>query len=93
MSISTEGKLTIGFRLQNECGDMFSQDSTLEVFDDLGDTDFDVIGDQLNCFLKQCGYYRPNDNIFMESLTDEEYDAVAEFLEKFREEKKSCESQ
>lgn len=86
-------KLTIGFHLVNEGGDKFSSESTLEIFHDLGDTDLSVIGDQLNSFLKQCGYIRYNDHILMEDLTDEEHDALADFLDELREEKKSCVSQ
>lgn len=88
-----DDKLTIGFHLVNEVGDKFSSESTLEVFHDLGDTDLSVIGDQFNVFLKQCGYVRRNDHIFMEDITDEEYEAIADFLDDLREEKKSCVSQ
>lgn len=82
-------KFTIGFQLENEFGELFTQSSTVEVFRDLGDTDISVIGEQLNCFLKQCGYVRRNDNIFMEDVTDEEYDALADYLEELREDKKN----
>lgn len=88
-----ENKLTIGFHLVDECGKEFSNESTLEIFRDLGDTDLSVIGDQLNSFLKQCGYVRYNDHILMEDITDEEYEALADFLDELREEKKSCVSQ
>lgn len=52
-------------------------------------TDLDVIGRQFNIFLNQCGYVRHNDNIFMEDITDEEYEAIADFLEELREGKKN----
>ena len=58
-------KLTIGFNLETEFGDKYSQYSTMSVCYDLGDTDLSVIGDQLNCFLKQCGYIRSNDHMLM----------------------------
>ncbi len=86
-------KLTIGFSLEDACGNKFSQESTLEVYTDLGDTDLTVIGTQLNSFLKQCGYVRLYDNIFMESITDEEYDALTDYLKQLREEQASCTSQ
>ena len=88
-----ENKLTVGFHLENEFGDKYSQESSVEVFTDLGETDLSVIGEQLNCFLKQCGYPRKHDNILMEDITDEEYDALAGYLDELREEKKSCVSQ
>ena len=77
-------KISIGFQLENELGELYTQGSTVEVFRDIGDTDITVIGEQLNCFLRQCGYVRRNDYIFMEDVTDEEYDAIADYLEKLR---------
>ena len=49
-----------------------------------------MIGQYLNTFLVQCGYPR-RDNIFMESLTDDELEAVAYFLEDYRLDKKNKE--
>lgn len=80
-------EITIGFDYTGECGDSYSATSTLASFPDIGESNIDVIGRQLNCFLRQVGYYRPNDNILMESLSDDEYDAVVEFLENYRSDK------
>ncbi|MDO4841719.1 MAG: hypothetical protein Q3982_03470 [Phoenicibacter congonensis] len=82
-------KITIGFHYVSEFGDSYDSSSTLEVFTDLGDTELSVIGEQLNAFLIQIGYFRKNNNIFMEDLDDEEYDAVADFLADYREKKES----
>lgn len=79
-----QNKLTIGFNFENEFGCKFSATTTREVFHDLGEDDVSFIGDQLNSFLRQCGYYRKNDHIFMEDVTEEEYDALADFLDWFR---------
>ena len=84
-----ENKITIGFTLIDEMGDEYSASSTCQVFEELDETALDVIGTQLNSFLKQAGYVRKNDNILMESLSDEEYDAVTEFLIKYREDNKN----
>lgn len=73
-------QITIGFTLEDRCGNVFSQSSAVEVFEDLGETELDVIGTQFNTFLKQCGYTRYNDNILMEDLSDEEYDAMVDYL-------------
>lgn len=81
------GKITIGFNFVNEFGDQFSQSSTVEVFSDLGETELTVIGEHLNCFLQQCGYIRTNNNILMEDLSDEEYEALDDYLDELREEK------
>lgn len=91
--MGNDNNLTIGFYLENEFKNSYSQKSSVEVFYDLGETELDVIGKQFNIFLKQCGYVRHNDNIFMEDITDEEYEALTDFLGELREEKKSCKSQ
>lgn len=82
-------KLTIGFNFENEFGDKFSATTTAQVFNDLGETDIDFIGDQLNIFLKQCGYARKNDHIFMEDLTEEEHDALLDYLYGLRDAEKN----
>lgn len=78
-------KLTIGFRLEDENGGRYTQNSTFEVFAELGETNLEAIGRQLNCFLKQCGYARKNDLIFMEDITEDEYDELLDCLCDIRE--------
>ena len=80
-------KITIGFSFENEFGDCYDSSSTLDVLTDMGDTELSVIGEQLNAFLIQIGYLRENGNIFMEDLSDEEYDAVSDFLAGYRNKK------
>ena len=82
-----ESKVTIGFHHVEECKNEFKNESTVEVFYSLGDTNLSVIGTCMNNFLRQIGFYRHNDNILIEDLTDEEYDAVVDFLEQYREER------
>lgn len=79
-----EPKITISFGYSDEFGNSYSQSSTVGVFHDLGERELDVIGEQLNTFLSQCGYIRKNDNILMEDLSDEEYEALADYLEELR---------
>lgn len=79
-----ENKIRIRFELVDENGNRYCSDSAVEVFRDLGETDLDVIGEQFNVFLKQCGYYRKNDHIFMEDITEEEYDALSDYLNELR---------
>lgn len=79
-------KITIGFHYVDECRNEFKNESSVEVFYSLGDTTLSVIGTCMNNFLRQVGFYRHNDNILMEDLTDEEYDAVVDFLTQYREE-------
>ena len=82
-----QNKLTIGFILESEFGDKFSATTTASVCHHLGDTDIDFIGEQLNAFLKQCGYIRENDYIFMEDVTEEECMALSDYLAELRQSK------
>ena len=80
----SDNKLTIGFSLEDEFGNKYSATTSSEVLVDLDYTDIDFIGEQLNIFLKQCGYSRKNDFIFMDSVTEEEYDALSDYLNELR---------
>ena len=84
----SDNKLTVGFSLEDESGNKYSATTSADVLVDLGYTDIDFIGEQLNTFLKQCGYKRKNNYIFMESITEEEYDALSDYLNKFRQQDK-----
>ena len=78
-------KLTVEFKLTNELGDEFSLTTKAEVSEDLYGSDLDFIGEQLNIFLKQCGYIRNNDCILMEDLTEDERYDLSCTLDKLRE--------
>lgn len=82
-----ENQITIGFRMKDTNGGEYTQESTVEVFFDQGEDELQVIGRQLNCFLRQVGYFRHNDYILMEDLTEDEYEAAEEFLGEFRKER------
>ena len=82
-----ENKITIGFNYGDEEGSIYSSCSTVPVFPSLGERPIDVIGEQMNHFLRQMGYIRPNNNMLMEDLSDEEYDAVCCFLSELRNQK------
>ena len=77
----SEHKITIGFNIKDEFGNEYRSESTEGLYDE---SDLDFIGRQLNTFLSQCGYCRPNSTIFMESITGEEYDAIDVFLTQYR---------
>ena len=79
-----ENKITIRFEYTDEFKNHYSQESSQQTFPDLGVDSINIIGEQLNIFLKQIGFYRKNDCIFMEDITEEEYGALADFLERYR---------
>jgi hypothetical protein len=79
-----ENRITIKFEYTDEFQNHSSQESSRQTFPDLGVDELSIIGEQLNIFLKQIGFYRKNDYIFMEDITEEEYSALADFLECYR---------
>ena len=79
--------ITVGFKFVDEFNNAHTAESTVEVFPDLGESDLDIIGRQLNAFLIQVGFVRHRDTIFMEDVTDEEYDFLAQAIEDYRESK------
>ncbi len=87
--MENENKLTVRFELEDGFGNKHSATSTEEIFYTLGDRDALFIGRQLSAFLKQCGYNYKNGYIFMEDITEDEYDELADYLEEYRENKKS----
>ena len=82
--LKMDGKITVGFSFENEFGDKFSQSSTFDIAYDCGENDADKFGMQFNNFLRQCGYFRNNDYIFMEDVTEEEKDALSQYLYELR---------
>lgn len=76
--------LTLGFNLTNEFGYEYSMKSKKEVTSDIYENDLDFFGENFNLFLKQCGYYRKNDYIFMEDVTEDEYEALSGYLRELR---------
>lgn len=81
----SDNSIKIRFELETAFG-QYSQESQFKVFTDLGDTEVGCIGEQLNTFLKQAGYIRRNDYIFMEDVTEDELEALEDYLHSLREE-------
>ena len=79
-----ENKIRIRFELTDLNGYNYINESTVEVFSDIGETELSVIGEQLNALLKQCGYVRKNDYILMEDINEKEYDTLTDYLHKLR---------
>ena len=85
--MAESSKIKIGFTYTDHFGDEYSASSLVEVFDELGETDLDVIGAQLNAFLIQIGYPRENSHILMDDLTEDECEALHGYLQELRERK------
>lgn len=74
-------KIRIRFEFTDEFGDEYASESYVSKTDR---RELEIIGEQLNSFLRQAGYVRNGDNILMESLTYKELEAVEEFLDEYR---------
>lgn len=81
-------QIVIKFELEHYIGESYKAESTLTISPEFGDTEIGLMGNQFNIFLKQCGYNRERDYLFMEDVTEEERDALSEFLEIYRAGKK-----
>ncbi|MDO4562201.1 MAG: hypothetical protein Q4C12_00045 [Clostridia bacterium] len=79
-----DATITTVFELADEFGNHYRSESTAEIVKSVGETKLDFMGEQFNIFLKQCGYVRKNDYIFMEDITEDEYIAISEFLSELR---------
>lgn len=88
-----ENRITIKFEFIDEDGSHFSSSSELNVFEDFGRSAIEMIGEQLNTFLRQLTYSRPNNYIFMEDVNEEEYDAIDDFLRDYRNKHTASEEQ
>lgn len=82
--VENSNKITISFSLDDHFGNKYSSSTTSEIFHELGESEIDFIGEQLNIFLKQCGYYRKNNQIFMKDITEEEWSAIDDYLTDLR---------
>lgn len=77
-------KITVEFAYTNEFGDNYEAKSTF-MPTDAGE--LEDLGGAFNNFLRQLGFIRKNEHILMKDLTEDELDAVEEFLNDLREEK------
>lgn len=80
----TNGKITVGFRYADSFDNSFSSNSTIDMSGNVYESDIEYIGEQLNNFLRQCGYVRKNDFIFMEDVNEEEYMVLTDCLTELR---------
>lgn len=79
-----EDRIRIKFELTDMNGNNYVSETTTEIYFSIGDTELSTIGEQLNAFLRQCGYIRKNDFMFMEDITEEECEALEAYLKEYR---------
>lgn len=77
------------FEFDDENGNTYSLENKVRIYTDFGDSDRDELARALNIFMQQIGYgwFYNKDMIFLESVTESEYEALLEVLENMREER------
>ena len=84
IATDTDGRVSLRLEFTNEFGSNFVQETTRKVNYDVGETEMLFFGEYINNFLRQIGYFRSNDYMLMEDLTEDELDAVTDFLIDYR---------
>ena len=85
-----DGVIKIGFEyIATDVPGHYKAYSEVPVFSGF-DTELDVIGEQFSNFLRQVGYYMPNQYMLVESLTPEELEELKGHLMKYREKNKNA---
>lgn len=79
-----ENKVLIGFTYKNSAGDEYSAESYETIYESIGETELEYLGTKFNAFLKQLGFPRKREMIFMEDITEKEYWELEDYLEKIR---------
>lgn len=77
-------RVRIKFEATDQFGNSYVQENNVELHSDLGYCFTDEVGRLLNLFLKQMTFQRRNDCIFMEDVTENEMDALYDFLQEYR---------
>ena len=73
------------FKYKDEVGNEYEMKNTVEINYDFGDSEILSLARALNLFLRQCGYFYNKDMVFLESITEEEFEKLADFLCEIRE--------
>ena len=74
-------------KFTNEFGHKFKVSTKTETYPSMGEDELRIIGDVLSDFLRQIGYSQRGDTILMDSLTENELEAVQDFLFEYRKER------
>lgn len=77
-------EISIRFSADIRDGGYYEARSDFDVFYDLGENQLIEIGKAFNTFLKQCTFGRKNDYLFMEDVSEDEYDFLQNALERYR---------
>lgn len=74
-------------KFTNEFGHTFKVSTKTETYPNMGEDELRVIGNVMSDFLRQIGYIQKGDTILMDSLTEDELEAVSDYLFEYRKER------
>lgn len=74
-------------KFTNEFGHTFKVSTKTETYPSMGEDELRVIGNVMSDFLRQIGYIQKGDTILMDSLTEDELEAVQDYLFEYRKER------
>lgn len=84
---SSDHRETIKLYYRNEFDGEFEISETRLMYPDMGDDTIMAFAKTINLFMRHIGYSFDKDYVFMESLTEDEYEHLQWCLSKFRDEK------
>ena len=71
-------------KFTNEFGHKFKVSTKTETYTSMGEDELRVIGNVMSDLLRQIGYIQKGDTILMDSLTEDELEAVQDYLFEYR---------
>lgn len=74
-------------KFTNKFGHKFKVSTKTETYTSMGEDELRVIGNVMSDFLRQIGYIQKGDTILMDSLTEDELEAVQDYLFEYRKER------
>ena len=74
-------------KFTNEFGHKFKVSTKTETYTSMGEDELRVIGNVMSDFLRQIGYIQKGDTILMDSVTEDELEAVQDYLFEYRKER------
>ena len=90
MELKDTSKIRFKIEFENQYHNIYKMESKVDIYPDLGNDEINELAGQINNFMRQIGYSSFNkDKIFLESVTEEEYEYLLNCLDEYREDKKN----
>ena len=84
-STEKDTRTTIKLYFRNEFGSEYEISQTANTYPDLGEDEISILARTINLFLRHIGYpVFDKDMVFLESITEDEYDMLQDYLFELR---------